>query len=124
MDAQSLDASDVGTYGVIHVDGHLTDMRFHLIQGQDRWHLEGIRDDGTWGDLTCEKECLLKVSSAREAALFARDVLPAGWEARCLHNNSFAICRMESSNGDRKYVFVALVTGTPTPLFLKPLGGG
>jgi hypothetical protein len=105
----SFDQSDVGLYGLIHADGHLTDMRFRLTKGPDRWRLEQTQDDGTWEDVTCEATCQFQTSSREEVTSFTAGTLPSGWSARCLHNHAFAICRMEGPDLAREYALVGLV---------------
>jgi hypothetical protein len=36
----TLDSSDAGVYGLIHRDEHLTDKRYRMVQGTERWRLE------------------------------------------------------------------------------------
>jgi hypothetical protein len=118
----SFDQSDAGIYGLIHVDGHLTGVRFRLTKGPDRWRLEQTRDDGTWEDVTCEAKCQLQTSSPDEVAIFTASTLPAGWSARCLHNHAFAICRMEGADLAREYAYVALIVHPPKAFKLKYMG--
>jgi hypothetical protein len=115
-----LDASDVGVYDIVHRDGHLTDMRFRLVEGPERWKLEQKKPDGSWDDVTCEEHCLLVDSSYEDVKGFMNGEPPPGMWARCIHNTAFAFCRVTGPGaGDRRYTLVALTTANPTPIKLQ-----
>jgi hypothetical protein len=114
MPALALDESDVGVYATVHVDGHVTDHLLRLTHPGPRWTVEDQKADGTWEEVTCEKECVLMESSKADIEHFLGKA-PSGEHAECLHNVSFAICRVtdDTTPGQRQYLFVALTQEQP-----------
>jgi hypothetical protein len=116
-----LDSGDAGVYGLIHKDGHLTDKRYRLTKRPDRWVMEDKLPDGSWEDFTCEKDCLLRDSTESDIASWMGRI-PEGASVACVHNTAFALCRfMRAGSEERRYRLIALITGTPIPLWLQRL---
>ena len=120
--ATALDASDTGTYALIHVDGHVTSKVFRIFHDGERWRVEDRIDVNTWQDVTCETDCVLRDSSAAEVEFAVGSPAPS-IKAECVQNSAFAFCRVsESSIPDkRNYLFVAFVEGRSYQLRLQRL---
>jgi hypothetical protein len=121
--ALALDASDVGVYAVVHRDGHVTAKAFRVLQVEGRWQVEDRKPDGTWENVTCEADCVLEDSTAADVERFLGKLM-AGELAGCVHNKSFAFCRVtdDSHPGERQYLLVALTQEQPVVLRLAPQG--
>jgi len=117
----ALDQSDAGEYAVVHRDGHITEMVFRTALREGKWSLERRMPDGTWDDVTCEKDCVLVDSSAADIERFFGK-LPKGAYADCIHNKAFAFCRGtdDATPGKRQYLFVAVQKTPPIVLRLSP----
>lgn len=120
--ALALDASDAGTYALIHVDGHVTSKVFRILHDGERWRVEDRIDADTWQDVTCESDCVLRDSSAEEVE-FALGGRPPSTMAECVQNSAFAFCRVSelSVPDKRSYLFVAFVDGRAYQLRLQRL---
>ena len=116
--ARPLDGKDAGEYLLVQRDGTKSDLRYRLVQGE-RWKFEHQVADGTWADATCHGDCLLEPTSADQAARFMRDKVPGGQFASCVHNASYAVCRVAGSRGPRSYAYVSLGTGVPIAFDLE-----
>lgn len=123
--AAALDASDVGTYAVIHRDGHVTDFTFFVSLSGGAWNLEQKKPDGSWSSVTCERDCILHESNQKDIARFFPASTLAEIAPTCVHNAAFAFCNytLLSRPNARDYIFIALVTPQPIPLRLKKLSG-
>lgn len=123
--ALALEATDVGTYAVIHRDGHVTGFTFFVSLTGTRWDVEQRQSDGAWANVTCERDCVLQESTRDDIARFFPAATLAEITPSCVHNSAFAFCdyRLRSRPGSKGYVFVALVRARPIPLGLKRLSG-
>jgi hypothetical protein len=118
--AHGLDQTDVGVYGLIHRDGHLTEDRYRLLKGEGRWEIEAITPGGEWENITCEVDCQLSASSDADVEFFMGAKPPPGMSATCVHNKAFAFCRVEETvSGRRHYRLIALITGDPIHMKLQ-----
>jgi len=118
----TLDGSDAGIYGVLHRDGHLIDKKLRLVRGAERWQLENLRTDGSWEDVTCEKNCQLVESTNADIQRFMNSEMRPGMRARCIHNIAFAFCRVtEQDSEERRYMLIGLITVQPIPVKLERL---
>ena len=117
--ALEFDQKDQGIYGLLSLDGKLTDIRYRVSKRADEWRVEELRAQGNWVDITCEKGCRLEVTSTGKVAYFT--ALEGGTRANstCMNNHAFAICKLGEAEGPRFYLWVALVTGKPIRLFLR-----
>lgn len=117
--AHALDQSDAGTYAIVHVDGHVTDMVFRIAHPNGSWKVENRQPDGSWEDVTCEAGCITMASSPADVERFLGKA-PKGTNAECISNSSFAICRVidDAKPEDRQYLFVALTQAQPITLRL------
>ena len=73
---QAFDISNTGEYAVVHVDGHLTDKVFRVLQKDGRWAVEDKKAEGSWEDVTCEDECKLVVSSPQQVEILVGNNAP------------------------------------------------
>lgn len=121
--AVALDTSDVGTYAVIHRDGHVTDFTFFVSLTEGKWNVEQKTPDGSWSNVTCERDCVLHESNQKDVARFFPASTLTEIAPTCVHNTAFAFCNysFRSHPETRAYIFIALVTPQPTPLRLKKL---
>jgi hypothetical protein len=121
--ALALDASNAGVYAVVHRDGHVTAKAFRLLIQEGRWQIEDRKPDGTWENVTCEVDCVLGDSTAADVERFLGKLM-AGERAECLHNKSFAFCRVddESHPGEQQYLLVALTQQRPIVMRLAAQG--
>lgn len=123
--AAALDTSDVGTYAVVHRDGHGTDFVFFASLTGTIWNVEQRKPNGTWSSVTCERDCILRNSQQQDIArFFPANVLTAATPS-CVHNTAFAFCNytLRSQPTSKGHVLIALVTPQPTPMQLRKLSG-
>jgi len=119
--AAALEPSDAGSYAVIHRDGHVTDFLFFVSVVDGNWRIERRNPDGRWNNVTCEEECKLNPSTAKDLVRFFPPQVLSAIVPSCVHNMAFAFCTYapRTNPEDRRQVVVALVTPTPTPVHLK-----
>lgn len=123
--AYALDVSDVGTYAVVHRDGHVTDFKFFASLSANQWKIEQKNPDGSWSSVTCQKNCILRESDKSIINRFFPANILNDIDPSCVHNSAFAFCNFTSRSrpGSKSYVMIALVTPQPTPVWLKKLSG-
>jgi hypothetical protein len=121
--ASALDAADVGTYAVIHRDGHVTDFTFFVSLTDGAWNIEERKPDGSWSNVTCQGDCVLRASGPQDIARFFPADALAKISPSCVHNSAFALCTFTASSRpeSKSHVLIALITPQPTPLPLKKL---
>jgi len=121
--AKALDASDVGTFAVIHKDGHVTNFTFFASFVDEGWNIEQKMPDGTWSNVTCEHDCVLHTSTQKDISQFFPAKTLAEITPSCVHNTAFAFCnyRPQAQPDNKGYIFIALITAQPKPLLLKKL---
>ncbi len=119
--ACALNASDVGTYAIVHVDGHVTDKQFRVQRSEMGWTVEERRPDGSWEDVTCTSGCAMVESSQADVERFLGKEKLKNISAECIHDSAFAFCRTTSKVGPgrREYLFVALTEKQPVTLRLS-----
>lgn len=124
--AQAFDVADVGTYAVLHKDKTESKIRFHVSQpAEGQWKLEQKKDDGSWEDISCEKDCALQEAVEADLPKFFPARTLAQIVPSCLYNDAFAFCSYrlrDKPDEEKRYLMVALVTGTPTPIYIKRVG--
>jgi len=122
--ASALDATDAGTYALIHRDGHVTDFIFFVSLTGNTWNVEEKKPDGSWSSVTCEEDCILRESDQNDIArfFFFYGVL-AKVAPSCVHNTAFAFCAYtpRAHPETKSHVLMILITPQPTPLRLKKL---
>lgn len=117
------DAENAGIYAIIHREGYVTDSVFRVRKIVDQWVLEDKKDDGSWEDVTCEIDCISKVSSVEDVNRFLKGAPSAITGGQCFHNTAFAFCRFYNKGAeDKSFVMLAFVEGKIVPIFLKRLG--
>jgi hypothetical protein len=121
--AQALDLSSVGTYAIVHSDGHVTDRTFRVTHAMGRWRVEDRKSDGTWSDVTCQHDCVLQESNAEHLLRFFGALELNAIQPSCVHNKAFAFCShtLRSKPKQVSHVLVVLVTDKPTPIRLVRL---
>jgi hypothetical protein len=121
--AMALEATDAGSYAVIHRDGHVTDFVFRVVRTANTWNVEQRKPDGSWQNVTCERDCILRASSWTDIERFFPANLLAEMKPSCMHNTAFAFCNysLVKQPGKGGHIFIALVTPSPIPLKLKKL---
>jgi hypothetical protein len=119
--SSALNSSDVGTYAVVHVDGHVTDMQFRVLRSEMSWSVEERRPDGSWEDVTCTADCAMAESKPADVLRFFGSEKLKSMSVECIHDSAFAFCRADSkvSPGAREYLFVALTEKQPITLRLS-----
>ena len=114
-----IDDTDVGVYGSINRENQLTEKRFRLLRGKERWEIEDQRPDGSWENVTCEEGCLLAESTDHDVKRFMGGEPPPGMWAACLQNSVFAFCKVVKKGvPGQRYVFFALVEDQAIPIKL------
>ena len=115
----ALDQSDAGTYAIVHVDGHVTEIVFRIAHPNVSWKVENRQPDGSWEDVACEEGCITMESSPADVERFLGKA-PQGMNAECINNTAFAICRVidDAKPEERQYLFVALTEAQPITLRL------
>src|SRR3989339_164878 len=111
VSSYALDTSDVGTYAVIHRDGHVTDFTFFVSLSGDRWNVEQKKPNGTWTNVTCERDCVLHESNNNEIVHFFSASALTEIKPSCVHNTAFAFCTysLRAKPASKDYIFFALV---------------
>lgn len=124
--AIALDMSDVGNYAVVHRDGHVTDFTFFVSRSGKQWNIEQRQPDGSWSNVTCERDCVLHESKDQDIRRFFPEALLKEIIPSCVHNAAFAFCNYKSRTHpeSKDHVFVALLTPQPTILRLRRLEEG
>lgn len=119
----ALDADDVGTYAVVHRDGHVTDFSFFASLTNEKWNIEQKGPDGAWTSVTCSNDCVLQESTSADMARFFPEKTLSELTPSCVHNSAFAFCSYTFKvKPDKKgYIMIALVTPHPTPVMLKKI---
>ncbi len=119
----ALDSSDVGTYAVVHRDGHVTNFTFYASVSATKWNIEQKVPNGSWSNVTCETDCILRESNPKAIRRFFPASVLKDIEPNCVHNSAFAFCNFTHTSrpGSKGYVMVALVTQQPTPVRLRKL---
>jgi hypothetical protein len=122
----AFDDQDVGAYQAIDTEGNLTEKVFRVVRKDDGWRLEDRQKDGTWLDVTCQGGCPLEEASETEIEYWFQAATPKNVTNHCLHNESFAFCRIERMTPGQLeigHALVVIVDGEAHPIRLKPLGG-
>lgn len=121
--ANAFDDSNVGTYALIHKDGHVTDSVFFVSKANGAWQLEQRNKNGDWSNVTCERDCVLSISRESDIERFIPSHVRQQSDFQCIHNSAFAFCKYVTRADAKKggFTLIALVTKTPTPIFLKKL---
>lgn len=124
--AIALEQSAAGTYAIVHSDGHITDRLFRVTSLSGRWKLEDKKADGTWSDVTCQRDCELQASAAEHIQRIFTPAELAKITPDCVHNMAFAFCAytVKTNPGAVGYVLMALVRDKPTPIRLARVKGG
>jgi hypothetical protein len=121
--ASALDATDVGTYALIHRDGHVTDFIFFVSLTGSSWNVEQKKPDGSWSNVTCEADCILRASEQKDIEHFFPPDALVEISPSCVHNTAFAFCAYtaRSRPKTKNHVLIVLVMPQPTPVWLKKL---
>lgn len=120
--AHAVDTKDAGMYAIVHRDGHTTQKIFRVRRVSSSWVLEDKRSDGTWKDVTCEADCVLRESAPADLRRFFSPTQLEQLSPSCIHNTAFAFCNYtRAGSKQRAYVMVALVTGRPLLINLARL---
>ncbi|MGY0653094.1 hypothetical protein ACW7GZ_14795 [Luteimonas sp. A537] len=108
----ALDPLDQGVFALVSNKGTVTNKvaRLSLVEGQ--WHVEDRRSDGTWQDVTCGRDCALRVSTSAEVKEFTKDTYLVDTTLACVHNMAFAFC----SDASVTYHMLAFSEGQVIPL--------
>jgi hypothetical protein len=123
----AFDDQDVGSYQAIDSEGNLTEKVFRVVRKDDGWRLEDRQEDGTWLDVTCQGGCPLEEASETQIEYWFQAATPKNVSNHCLHNQSFAFCRIERQTPGQLeigHALVVIVEGEAYPIRLKPLEGG
>lgn len=117
---------DIATYGMQGKDGQDIDMKVRLSKQGGQWVLEGKEGPSAWRNISCDKGCELRPSTAQESLAYLAS-FPSDMHERfniaCIQNTANAFCRVTKKSDASKggYALVALVTGTPRPMSLRRL---
>ena len=111
----ALEKSDEGVYALVHKDGHVTKKIAKLSQSDGRWHLEDLRPDGSWQDVTCGNACALVETTSDQVEVFLRGTTLEGTALECVHDQAFAFCNSTSAD-PRSYFMLAFSGGEVIPL--------
>lgn len=122
----AFDSQDVGAYQAIDSEGNLTEKVFRVVQKDDGWRIEDRQQDGSWLDVTCQGGCPLEEASETQIEYWFQAATPRNVTNHCLHNESFAFCRIERLTPGQLeigHALVVIVEGEAYPIRLKPLEG-
>jgi len=124
--ASALEPGDAGNYAVIHRDGRTTDFTFFLSQTDGRWNIEQRQPDGSWINVTCTTNCLLRESAPSDLARFFSENEITETQPACIHNQAFAFCRKNTllHPDEKEYTLVALMMPRPLQIQLRKLESG
>jgi hypothetical protein len=121
----ALDETDVGSYAVIHRDGHTTDQVFRLIQEKKHWRMEDRKPDGTWGPLECERpqDCVMYEAGAYSLKKYFTEADIVKLAPSCVETSTFAFCSYlkDDAGAQRQYALRLLVTPGPVEVKLVRL---
>ena len=111
----ALDNTDIGSYAIVHSDGHITDKVFRVLYSELKWKIEDQKPDGSWQDVTCGAECVLVESTPVDIEHFLIPKPPENITATCVHNKAFAFCRVSSlvNPSIREYAMIVLTEAQP-----------
>ena len=114
---------DFGTYELVRVDGQLTGMQMRLSKVNNAWLMEG-KEGGLWKNISCDKGCDYRASSAKESAMYLHSFpveVQNQFNISCIQNVANAFCRLDKKAESSKgfYALVTLVAGRPIPILLK-----
>jgi hypothetical protein len=121
-----LTAADAATDALLGQGGRPTGMQIRVTRNQGAWAMDGKTPEGSWKSLACDQGCELRPSTPQEAQTYLAALPPTlQQEAHiaCIQNMAGAFCRLMKHSDRTKaaYVYVALVTGRPTPMPMKRL---
>ena len=119
----AFETSNAGMYAVVHKDGYVTNFHFSVSQQSGTWNIQQRLNNGQWKNVTCERDCILKVSSESEIENFIPQDIRARQKYECIHNSAFAFCAYSPVDDmtRRGYALIALVTKKPIPIRLKKI---
>lgn len=100
-----------------------TDSVFYASTANARWNVEQKNKDGSWSNVTCVTDCILKDSSAANISSFILSGVLQKQDFTCVHNSAFAFCfyTTKENRNQGGYALIALTRDLPTPVFLKKL---
>ncbi|HEX2650761.1 MAG TPA: hypothetical protein VHN19_12595 [Burkholderiales bacterium] len=116
----AIDEQDKGIYLVVNTKGEVTTKSFRVSQRGSEWIVEDRKSDGSWVDVTCESDCMLKVSSESDVRRFFTESALSVITPDCMHNKAFAFCgySLKTDYKFRGYLLVALTQQQPIVLRL------
>ena len=118
---------DIPELTVAEVAARLGEPSFHVFDnnGQGRWKLEDRKPDGTWSDVTCQADCVLRESGPADLRRLFTPADLASITPNCVHNTAFAFCTYTLKAGltAPDYLLVLLVTDKPVSVRLRRLKG-
>jgi len=123
--AAQLTSLDTGTYQVLDQQLKPIEMYYRLSLNAGKWMMEGRTPGKGWENISCDAGCEYRDSIAADVASY----FPMEWTARlnitCIQNIAQAFCKgVERGNPARgMHIVVALVTGKPILIFLRPSPG-
>ncbi|HEY1028551.1 MAG TPA: hypothetical protein VGE28_13120 [Pseudomonas sp.] len=113
--------SDTGTYVLLGRDSAPTEVFYRLSKQDGEWVMHGKQAGSTWTNISCDSGCDYRKTTHDEITAY----FPADWVANtdiaCIQNIAQAFCRFTAKTdpGKTGHVLIALVTGTPIPMFLQ-----
>ena len=119
--ADEVSEADTGTYVILKKDRTPTGMFYRLSKIGEKWVMEGKKATDPWKNISCEKGCDYRKTTINEIATY----FPADWMANsdiaCIQNVAQAFCKVSKKDNPAKvlHLVIALVTGKPTPMFLR-----
>ncbi len=120
----ALQDADVGTYAVVHPDGHTTDQVFRLTQttqSKQLWRLDTREPDGSWKRLDCDREqdCLMREQTSYELKTYFPEADLVSLAPSCVAAATFAFCsHLKNVSSDQREFSLRLLV-TPGPIQLK-----
>lgn len=119
--ANEVSEADTGTYVILKKDLTSTGMSYRLSKIGEKWIMEGKEATSPWKNITCDKGCDYRKTTKNEIATY----FPSDWIANsdiaCIQNLAQAFCKVSEKDNPAKvlHLVIALVTGKPTPMFLR-----
>jgi hypothetical protein len=117
----ALDETDVGTYAVIHKDGHTTDQVFRFTQTKKLWRMKDRKTDGTWKPIECDRpqDCVMYGADAYSLKKYFTEADIVKLAPSCAETPTFAFCSYlkDDAGVQRQYALRLLVT--PGPVEVK-----
>jgi len=119
--AGEISEADTGTYVILGRNNVPIDMFYRLSKSGEKWVMDGKKTGNSWKNISCDKGCDYRKATDAEIETYFPAELRAKVDIACIKNIAQAFCRYSPKGDSTKsaYVVIALVTGSPIPMFIR-----